>query len=108
MSNEVVYLRCEKAIETIKTYNLGEWDNILDIKRTLEVLLDQFRNSYNEKDVNAIKNILSKRIIDLRLTLEVLNSLPVDAWTVDQVFLELEIRKNSAMYNYLELKGDLK
>ena len=40
----------------------------------------------------------------MSVALEVLNSLPADVFTVDQVFLELEIRKNSVMYNYLEVE----
>ena len=102
--NILNYLKLEKAEETLKTYNLGEWDNIYDIKRTLEALLNQFKDSYKENDVNTIKNILLTRIVNLSVTLEVLNSLPANAFTVDQVFIELEIRKNSVMYNYLEVE----
>lgn len=102
--NILNYLKLEKTVETVKTYNLGEWNNIYDIKRTLEALLNEFKDSYKENDVNTIKNILLTRIVNLSVTLEVLNSLPADVFTVDQVFLELEIRKNSVMYNYLEVE----
>ena len=79
-------------------------EDIYDIKRTLEALLNQFQNNYIDNYVNTIKNILLTRIVNLSITLEVLNSLPADVFTVDQVFLELEIRKNSVMYNYLEVE----
>ena len=102
--NILNYLKLEKTVETIKTYNLGEWNDIYDIKRTLEALLKQFKDSYKENDINTIKNILLTRIVNLSVTLEVLNSLPADVFTVDQVFIELEIRKNSVMYNYLEVE----
>ena len=98
------FLKFEKTIETIKTYDNGTWEDICDVKRTLEALLNQFKDSYKENDVNIIKNILLTRIVNLSVTLEVLNSLPADAFTVDQVFIELEIRKNSVMYNYLEVE----
>lgn len=107
MSNEFVYLKCEKTIETIKKYDNGTWEDICDVKRTLEALLNQFQNNYIDNYVNSIKNILLTRITDLSITLDVLNTLPADVWTMDQIFLELEIRKNSAMYNYLDLKKEL-
>lgn len=108
MSNEFVYLKCEKAIETIKKYDNGTWEDIFDVKRTLEALLNQFQNNYIDNYVNTIKNILLTRITDLSITLDVLNTLPGDVWTMDQIFLELdEIRKKSAMYNYLDLKKEL-
>lgn len=62
-------------------------EDIYDIKRTLEALLNQFKDSYKENDVNTIKNILLTRIVNLSVTLDVLNSLPADAFTVDQVFI---------------------
>lgn len=107
MSNEFVYLKCEKAIETIKKYDNGTWEDICDVKRTLEALLNQFQNNYIDNYVNTIKNILLTRIMDLSITLDVLKILPSDVWTMDQIFLELEIRKNSAMYNFLDLNKEL-
>lgn len=100
--NILNYLKLEKAVETIKTYNLGEWNDIYDIKRTLEALLNQFQNNYIDNYVNSIKNILLTRITDLSITLDVLKTLPSDVWTMDQIFLELELRKNTRMYDYLD------
>lgn len=96
------FLKFEKTTETLKKYDDGTWKDICDVKRTLEALLEQFKSSYKENDVNTIKNILLTRITDLGITLEVLKTLPSDIWAMDQIFHELEMRKNSAMYNYLE------
>lgn len=108
LSNEFEYLMVEKAIETIKKYNIGTWHNINDVKRFFEALLDQFQNSYKENDVNSIKTILLNRIMDLRITLEVLKILPADVFMIDGVFLELEVRKNTRMYSYLEKTKKIK
>ena len=105
--NILNYLKLEKAEETIKTYNLGEWDDIYDVKRTLEALLNQFQNNYIDNYVNSIKNILLTRITDLSITLDVLKTLPSDVWTMDQIFLELELRKNTRMYDYLDSNKEL-
>lgn len=99
------FLKFEKAIETIKKYDDGTWEDICDVKRTLEALLNQFQNNYIDNYVNSIKNILLTRITDLSITLEVLKAFP--AWTMEQIFIELEIRKNTAMYKYLDLKKEL-
>ena len=101
------FLKFEKTIETIKKYDNGTWEDICDVKRTLEALLNQFKDSYKENDVNTIKNILLTRITDLSITLDVLKTLPSDVWTMDQIFLELEIRKNTRMYDYLDLNKEL-
>lgn len=96
------FLKFEKTIETIKKYDNGTWEDICDVKRTLEALLNQFQNNYIDNYVNSIKNILLTRITDLSITLDVLKTLPSEVWTMDQIFLDLEIRKNTAMYNYLD------
>lgn len=96
------FLIFEKTIETIKKYDNGTWEDICDVKRTLEALLNQFQNNYIDNYVNSIKNILLTRITDLSITLDVLKTLPSEVWTMDQIFLDLEIRKNTAMYNYLD------
>ena len=101
------FLKFEKTIETIKKYDNGTWEDICDVKRTLEALLNQFKDSYKENDVNTIKNILLTRITELRITLDVLKTLPSDVWTMDQIFLELELRKNTRMYDYLDLNKEL-
>ena len=101
------FLKFEKTIETIKKYDNGTWEDICDVKRTLEALLNQFKDSYKENDVNSIKNILLTRITDLSITLDVLKTLPSDVWTMDQIFLELELRKNTRMYDYLDSNKEL-
>lgn len=101
------FLKFEKTIETIKKYDNGTWEDICDVKRTLEALLNQFKDSYKENDVNTIKDILLTRITDLSITLDVLKTLPSDVWTMDQIFLELELRKNTRMYDYLDLNKEL-
>lgn len=101
------FLKFEKAIETIKKYDDGTWEDICDVKRTLEALLNQFQNNYIDNYVNSIKNILLTRITDLSITLDVLKAFPADAWTMEAIFLELEIRKNTAMYKYLDLNKEL-
>lgn len=110
MLTEFVYLRCEKAIETLKYYNsvTCDCDNIYDVKRFLGTLVNQFQNSYKEKDVNTIENISLKRIIDLSITLEVLDSLPEEVFTIEQIFHELEIRKNLEIHNRLKLNKKFK
>ena len=50
------FLKFEKTIETIKTYDNGTWEDICDVKRTLEALLNQFKDSYKENDVNKKKH----------------------------------------------------
>lgn len=105
--NILNYLKLEKTVETIKRYDNGTWEDICDVKRTLEALLNQFQNNYIDNYVNSIKNIVLTRITDLSITLDVLKTLPSDVWTMDQIFLDLEIRKNSAMYNYLDKKKEL-
>ena len=43
----------------------------------------------------------------MSITLDVLKTLPSDVWTMDQIFLELEIRKNTRMYDYLDSNKEL-
>ena len=105
--SEYKVLRYSKTLDVLKKYNDGSWKNKEDIEGTLKCILDGLTIQYqNPKPMHVeVRNYVLNEIFNIDVALDVLGHLSAEIYYTNQIFLELELRKNGSLCDYLKPKN---
>lgn len=105
--SEYKVYRYSKTLEVLKKYNNGTWKNKEDIEGTLKCILDGLTIQYqNPKPMHVeVRDFVLNEIFNIDVALDVLGHLSADVYYTNQIFLELELRKNGSLCDYLKPKN---
>ena len=107
IESEYKVLRYSKTIEVLKKYDSGIWNNKEDIEGTLKYLLDTLTIQYRNPEPmhTEIRDFVLNEIFNIDIALDVLFHLDAEIYYTNQIFLELELRKNGSLCDYLKPKN---
>jgi hypothetical protein len=105
--SEYKVLRYSKTLEVLKKYNEGSCKNKEDIESALKYFLDTLTIQYrNPEPMHVeVRNYVLNEIFNIDVALDVLGHLSADVYYIDHIFLELELRKNGSLCDYLKPKN---
>ena len=105
--SEYKVLRYSKTLEVLKKYNNGSWKNKEDIEGTLKYLLDTLTIQYHNPEPMhvEVRDFVLNEIFNIDVALDVLFYLSADVYYTKQIFVELELRKNGSLCDYLKPKN---
>lgn len=105
--SEYKVLRYSKTLEVLKKYNTGGWENKEDIESTLKYLLDTLTIQYRNPEPmhTELRDFVLNEIFNIDVALDVLFHLSAEIYYINQIFLELELRKTGSLCDYLKPKN---
>ena len=105
--SEYKVLIYSKTLDVLKKYNDGSWKNKEDIEGTLKYLLDTLTIQYRNPEPmhTEIRDFVLNEIFNINIALDVLFHLSAEIYYINQIFLELELRKNGSLCDYLKPKN---
>lgn len=109
IESEYKVLRYSKTLEVLKKYNTGSWNNRVDIESDLKYQLDTLTIQYqNPEPMHVeVRDFVFNEIFNIDVALDVMGHLSADVYYIDHIFLELELRKNGSLCDYLKIKNIL-
>ena len=107
IESEYYVYRYSKTLEVLKKYNDGSWKNKEDIEGTLKCILDGLTIQYqNPKPMHVeARNYVLNEIFNIDVALDVLGHLSAEIYYINQIFLELVLRKSRVLCDYLKTKN---
>lgn len=100
--NELIVLRANITNETLSKYNDGTWDDLYSARLSLEQNMNEYLEILNDDLNPKIIDIARNEIVNIKITLEEIHRMLETVYTLEDAFIDLGIRKTSAICELLE------
>lgn len=103
MNKTEIVLRANITNETLSKYNDGTWDDLysaeLSLKQSMYEYLEMLKNdNLNPKIIDIARN----EVFNIKITLEEINRMLESVYMLEDAFIDLRIRKTSAICELVE------
>ena len=103
--NELIVLRANITNETLSKYNDGTWNDLYNAELSLEQSMYEYLEMLNDGNYKfnpKIIDIARNEIFNIKITLEEIHRILKTVYTLEDAFIDLRIRKTSAICELLK------
>ena len=102
--NELIVLRANITNETLSKYNDGTWNDLYNAELSLTQSMHEYLEMLKNDNLNPkIIDIARTEVFNIKITLEEIHRMLETVYTLEDAFIDLRIRKTSAIYELLKI-----